>query len=442
MSVFFRGMLLLVIATFIGECVEFVVNMVLARELGEGGMGLYMSVLPTIFFVFLIASFELPVSISKFIAEQDEQYHRNMLHHVIRLTTIFASVLFVLAIIILPFIPVFERYHPFLRWLVIVFIPIVSFSAIARGFFMGNHQMGKIAFVHFLRKIIQLGLLVFVYQWFEFDEQASLLVAICTLIGSEMIIFLYLIHQFFIQYRELRKQPMRSLHPRIVRKSLMSVSIPTTAMRIFHSFTHAVEPFLIKYALVRAGLTAAVANEHFGLVAGVAMTIGFFPAFIAHSLLIVLIPTVSEAFAQNDVKRLRDLLQKVMLITCLYGIPAVCLFYFFAEPLTNLFFDSSDAVVYLQMLSPYFLFHFFTIPMQAYLIGLGLVKDAFIHNVWSSIIAFSLIFFLGSMKQMQMDGVIIGMNAGATLLMLMHYFTICKKLGVSIFMKRQLKQWY
>lgn len=79
----------------------------------------------------------------------------------------------------------------------------------------------------------------------------------------------------------------------------MSVSIPTTAMRIFHAFTHAIQPFLIKAALVRAGFSENLATEHFGMLAGVAMTIGFFPAFIAHSLLIMLIPTVSNAYAKK-----------------------------------------------------------------------------------------------------------------------------------------------
>ncbi|QEY88308.1 Stage V sporulation protein B [Bacillus amyloliquefaciens] len=49
MNRFVKGIILLSIAAFFAECLEFVVNMILARELGEHGMGLYMSILPTIF---------------------------------------------------------------------------------------------------------------------------------------------------------------------------------------------------------------------------------------------------------------------------------------------------------------------------------------------------------------------------------------------------------
>jgi stage V sporulation protein B len=73
--------------------------------------------------------------------------------------------------------------------------------------------------------------------------------------------------------------------------------------------------------------------------------------------------------------------------------------------------------------------------MQAFLIGLDMLKELFFHIIWSTIISLALILWLGSSHDWQMNGVIIGMNTGAVLLALMHYLTICKKIGVSIFMK-------
>ena len=70
MNTLLRGTLLLIFAAFFSECVEFLVNVVLAKELGEQGMGLYMTILPTVFLVFLLSSFEMPISVSKFIAEK------------------------------------------------------------------------------------------------------------------------------------------------------------------------------------------------------------------------------------------------------------------------------------------------------------------------------------------------------------------------------------
>ncbi|KHF41363.1 polysaccharide biosynthesis protein [Halalkalibacter okhensis] len=437
MNIFFKSALLLIVAAFLGECIEFLINMVLARELGEEGLGLYMSILPTVLFIVVIASLELPISISKFVAEKDVIFHRSMLVHALKFATICTIVFSLLAVWILPIIPVFDRYHPLVPWLFLCLIPIISFSSVARGYFMGAQKMGKIAFANFLRRAGQLILLILLFTLTSFEAEVALLVALCTLIASEFLVLSFLFIAFLIQMRALKKEPRANLSGSKVRKSLLEVSIPTTGLRIFHAATFAVKPFFIKETLVRAGMIDSLAMVQYGKMAGVAFTIGFFPAFIAHSLLIVLIPTVSEAYSRGEVARLRSLLRKVMVLTAAYGIPAVAVFYFFAEPLTSLFFENSPAIRYLQLLVPYFLFHFFVIPMQAYLIGLGLVKDAFVHALYSTVFSFVMMYVLGSNPSLQMDGIILGMNMGAVLLTFLHYLTICKKINVNLLLQKK-----
>ncbi|MBM7662638.1 O-antigen/teichoic acid export membrane protein [Bacillus mesophilus] len=441
MNTFLKGLIFLVVAAFIGECVEFFINLVLARQLGEHGMGLYMTILPSIFLVVILASLELPISISKFIAEKKESYHQSMMKHAARFAIKLMFAFIAIAFFIVPNVPIFDLYHPMVKWLFIILIPIVSFTSLTRGYFMGKQDMSKIALSNFMRKAVQLLLLVVIYQLFSFELNTSILIALGTLIGSELVVCIYLLHAFYIKWQVVKQGKYTVLTKKEVHKNLLAVSLPTTGMRLFHALTHAYQPFLIKAALLRSGVSEEMATEQFGLMTGVAMSIGFFPAFIAHSLLIALIPTVSEAYERKEFARLQKILQQVILITALYGIPAVVLFYFFADPLTHIFFQSSSATLYLQILWPYFLIHFFVIPMQAYLIGLGLVKDAFFHSVWSTVFQFILMFVLGS-THLQMQGVIIGMNFGAVLIMMLHYLTICQKIGVSIWLKDPIKRYY
>jgi stage V sporulation protein B len=433
-AIYYRGIIFLAASAFLGEGIEFLVNMILARELGKHGLGLYMSILPSIFLIVLLASFELHISISKFIAEKEERFHRNIVYHAITITIVFTCVLLLLATAMMPFIPVFNAYHPYIRWLVLILIPVISFTSVARGYFMGKQEMGKIAVSNFLRKIIQLVVLFLLFRFFSFNTESSLLIAIATLIGCEVVVFVYLVFAFIIQFQQLKRQPFSNMNRKIVRKNLMAVSIPTTGMRMFAALSGAIQPFLIKAALVHSGLTDTMATEQFGMLMGVALSIGFFPAFIAHSLMIVLIPAVSKSYSDRDYPALQKMLTLVIKITFLYGVPAVVIFYIYAGPLTSLFFDSSTASVFLQMLWPFFLFHFFIMPLQAILIGLGLIKDTFIHNIWATVISFSIILLVASKPEWRMDGVVIAMNTGSILVAMMHYLTICKKIGVSIFM--------
>ena len=156
MNSFFRGSILLIVAAFFSECVEFFVNMILARELQEEGMGLYMSILPIILLIIVIASFELPISISKFIAENKRELHYYFLLHAVKLSIIIMLITFALTTIVLSFFPtVLHGFHPYVQWLILSLIPIITFSSIARGYFIGVQQMSKIALSNFLRKIAQ-----------------------------------------------------------------------------------------------------------------------------------------------------------------------------------------------------------------------------------------------------------------------------------------------
>ncbi|NMH70855.1 oligosaccharide flippase family protein [Bacillus sp. RO3] len=437
MSLFLRGTLVLVVTAFLGECLEFVINMILARELGEAGLGTYMSILPTVFLIVILSSMELPISLSKFFAEREETYHRGMLHYAFRFAVITTCVLLVLMVLIYTWTPLFQGYHPGIRWLILIVIPIVAFTSITRGYFMGIQKMSKIAVANFLRKGIQLLLLVSIYQFLSFDVDVSILIALGTLIASEGVVFVYLMHAYFHAIKGNRKKSHLTLTNSEMRKSVLSVSLPTTMLRIFHALTHAVQPFLIKWTLVLSGMGMSEANEHFGMLAGIALTIGFFPSFIAFSMLIVLIPTVSEKASAKDMEGIITHLKQVMWITLGYGVPAVLLYYLLGDYLTETFFHSVSSSYYLKLLWPYFLFHFLVFPLQAFLIGLGLVKDALLHTIWSSVFSFSLIYLLGS--RFGMEGVIVGMNAGSVLITMLHYFTICRELETTIWLKSAIK---
>ncbi|WP_335872727.1 oligosaccharide flippase family protein [Bacillus sp. 2205SS5-2] len=427
----FQGILLLTVAAFLGECLEFFINMTLAKQLGEEGLGHYMSILPIIFFIVIIASLELPVSLSKVIAENEREYHKSTLLYTMKWTIVLTSFFVTIGWLVFTVLPLFSSYHPLVRWLMVLLIPIVAFSSLSRGYFMGIGKLGKIAFSNFLRKVAQLLLLVLVFRFYDFSNEAALFVALCILIASESAVFLYLIQAYFLHWKSFRGLKHKHINPQEVGKALLAVSVPTTFLRVFHAVSHAIQPFLIKATLIQHGLQPSQATEQFGLLAGVAMTIGFFPGFIAHSLLVALIPAVSEAVSKDNRKKILMMLKSVLWGTTAYSIPVVLIYYYFGESLTNMFYTNTEATRYLQLLWPYFLIHFFVLPLQAFLIGFGLVKDALYHTIWATIVSFTVLYVLGSKTDLGMSGIIIGLNTGGLLLLLLHLYTLKVKLKIS-----------
>src|SRR5690625_1394389 len=68
---FLQGTLILIAAGMITRFLGFINRIVVARLMGEEGVGLYMMALPTLFLVMTLTQLGLPVAISKRVAEAE-----------------------------------------------------------------------------------------------------------------------------------------------------------------------------------------------------------------------------------------------------------------------------------------------------------------------------------------------------------------------------------
>src|SRR5690625_804861 len=68
---FLQGTLILILAGMITRFLGFINRLVVARLMGEEGVGLYMMALPTLFLVITLTQLGLPVAISKRVAEAE-----------------------------------------------------------------------------------------------------------------------------------------------------------------------------------------------------------------------------------------------------------------------------------------------------------------------------------------------------------------------------------
>lgn len=68
---FLQGAIILIVAGMITRFMGFINRIVVARLMGEEGIGLYMMALPTLFLVMTLTQLGLPVAISKRVADAD-----------------------------------------------------------------------------------------------------------------------------------------------------------------------------------------------------------------------------------------------------------------------------------------------------------------------------------------------------------------------------------
>src|SRR5690606_27644497 len=105
---FLQGTLILILAGMITRFLGFINRLVVARLMGEEGVGLYMMALPTLFLVMTLTQLGLPVAISKRVAEADAQNDKAKIKRIlvvsIIITTISSSFFTIVMIVVAPFI--------------------------------------------------------------------------------------------------------------------------------------------------------------------------------------------------------------------------------------------------------------------------------------------------------------------------------------------------
>lgn len=103
MSKFLKGTIILLIAGLVTRVLGFINRIVIARFIGEEGVGLYMMAFPTLMLVIAITQLGLPVAISKNVAEAEAKgtFKGKKILVVSLATTVSLSVIFTPSLIIL-----------------------------------------------------------------------------------------------------------------------------------------------------------------------------------------------------------------------------------------------------------------------------------------------------------------------------------------------------
>lgn len=86
MSKFLQGTIILIIAGLITRVLGFVNRIVVARMIGDEGVGLYMMAVPTLVLVITLTQLGLPVAISKLVAEAEALGDRHKIKNTCRLS--------------------------------------------------------------------------------------------------------------------------------------------------------------------------------------------------------------------------------------------------------------------------------------------------------------------------------------------------------------------
>ncbi|MGE8206115.1 stage V sporulation protein B [Heyndrickxia sp. NPDC080065] len=449
MSKFLKGTMILLIAGLFTRVLGFINRIVIARFIGEEGVGLYMMAFPTLMLVITITQLGLPVAISKCVAEASAKGDRQKIKKilVVSLTiTISLSLIFTPGLILLaPYLTksLFTDpriYYPLVA--ITPIIPIVAVAAVLRGYFQGMQNMKPFAISQVIEQSVRIILIAILTTAFlPYGIEYAAAGAMFASIAGELMSLVYM----FTMFKLRKKFKVRRNFFKVVKAGketlyeLMRVAIPTTGSRFIGNISWFLEPIVVAHSLALAGLTATLATKEYGTLTGFALPLLMLPSFVTNSLSTALVPAISEANSQRNHYLVEHRLQQALRFALLAGGISVVILYIFAEPLMQMMYRSSNGTTLIKLMAPFFIFQYYQGPLQAALQALDLARAAMINSMIGAVVKLGIIFALASQPHLGITGAALGIMTSTLLVTLLHFATVIKKIQFTIYLRDYLK---
>lgn len=449
MSKFLKGTFILLVAGFITRVLGFIYRIVLARSIGEEGVGLYMMAYPTFILMVTIMQLGLPVAISKNIAEAEAKGDYAEIKKILVVSlsiTVGLSIIITPALILLA--PILSTtlftdprtYYPLIA--IAPAIPIIAISSVLRGYFQGRQNMRPSAISQVLEQFVRITLIATATKTFlPYGVEYGAAAAMGASVLGELLSLIYLLTMFKLKKRfRLRKNFFQHIHKgKRTLKDLLEIALPTMGSRMIGSISWFFEPIVVAHSLALAGVIAVNATKQYGALTGYAMPLLMLPSFVTFSLATSLVPAISEANSQRNFKLIEYRLQQALRFVFLSGGLAVIVLYVLADPLMQLMYGSTKGSFFIRLMAPFFIVYYYQGPLQAVLQALNLARAAMINSLIGAVVKTAVIFLLASQASFGITGVALGIIVGFVLVTGLHFATVLKKVSFSFIIRDYIK---
>ncbi|MDF2672780.1 MAG: spoVB [Clostridiales bacterium] len=303
-SAFFEKTIILTLSNIITGTLTFAFSIILSREIGSKGVGLYQLVMPVYMLFLSFTGGGITVTVSKIAAEKKAVGSYNELYKTVKALCVFEFIwsLVITAFVLLGSTFISSTILADKRTLygIIAFCPaivIVSISSVFKGAFYGLQRVIEPALIDIVEKI---GRVLLIFLFVRFTRNSGIEVtsaaAVFSLSCGELISFLL----FFICYKNfVRKHPgygKSDNSPQLI-LNVLKLSVPLALTGILSTIFSTLATVMIPKRLQAAGMPYESALSLLGKLQGMALTIAFYPTIIIGAINVLLIPSISEAVA-------------------------------------------------------------------------------------------------------------------------------------------------
>ncbi|MEG0773351.1 stage V sporulation protein B [Clostridium sp.] len=431
---FYRDTLVLTISNLAMGILRFMFSIILSRQLGPEGVGLYGLIMPIFDLFTCLVCGGLVAALSKETSSYYGTNHYGNLNKSVHATFMFTLIWSVLITIIIFLIsPLVSNYiirdnrSLYSLWIICPALIFIALSSVYKGYFYGVSEVITPSVIDIVEKAVRMFIMVGVINYFAFkDIKSTVAATYFSFTIGEIISFTFLYIFYKRSKRKFKPSGEKCENNPQLLFNVLIMALPLAVNGLLSTAIYSVSTLLVPVRLVAAGFDHATALELIGKFNGMALAIIFFPIVVVASMSTVLIPDISKSITQKDYKNVEIRVSEVIKMCFLLGVSTLLICYIIPNSLGELFFNRTDLGEYIKIAAICAPFLYATSCTYGILNGLGKQKVILINSIVISLIQLALIFVLIGIPSINIMGYGISMAVSGLIGLVMNLYEISK----------------
>lgn len=423
-NLLFKNILILLISGGIAKVIGMIGKIIYTRVAGVNIVSLYALITPTLMLIITITQFSLPISISKLSAEgkyKDNALIKNAYILSFLVDIILMALIVMSSKIIANMLHNSELYKAILS--VIVILPFISISSVQRGFLHGKEDMMPAGISNVVEEVVKIILIILILPLFV--SKGNIVSIICIILFNVITETISIL----IMNKEIKKKYKlkKAYINKNILKDIISISLPTTSVRLISSVGFFLEPIILTNILLKTGYNSNYITLEYGIINSYIIPLLSVPSFFSISIASALLPNITKSYASKRYNEFNSKLIKLMILSIVVGF--ICLIFIMIIPrqILTIIYNIDYGINYIYLIGPFFLILYMQPTLSVAMQAMNKTNKLFIVSIVSIIIKYFILIITGLMNN-GMNSLIYSIITGIIITTSMMLFIILKEL--------------
>ena len=395
---FKMSILILLLGGFIVKILGFLVKIIYTRIIGVEGVSLYTIVTPTYSLLITLATFALPISISKLISEK--HYNTKKIIFSTTFLMILLNFLFTAIIIFLaPWIShsLLKNEESYYLLIAMAFtLPFISITSILKGYFLGKMNVVPNTISNIFEQIVRIIFLLFILP---IIVKKSLLLGVISLILLNIIseITSIIVFSFYLPKNKIIHKDELIPNKNILR-NILDTSIPSVSSRFIGNIGFFLEPIILTHFLLLSGYSNEYILREYAAYNVYALGLLTLPSFFIAAICQILVPEISKYNASKNKKMVRRRLNQALFYSFLIGLTSSLIILAFRNQILFALYKTTLGSDYIFILAPFFVLFYLEAPLISTLQAIGNAKASMKITFYGEIVKLGTLIILSLCK--------------------------------------------